>query len=130
VETFAEFLGETGWQRSQIDRVFCHQVGAAHRKQLLEALGLDLDRDFSTLQWLGNTGSVALPLTMALGCQSGWIHREDQIALLGIGSGINCLMLAARWQESRIGGTIPEENTMVCAGGAKHGVGQANLDRL
>jgi 3-oxoacyl-[acyl-carrier-protein] synthase-3 len=130
VETFAELLRETGWHRGQIDRVFCHQVGEAHRKQMLSALGLELDRDFSTLQWLGNTGSVALPITMALGCQSGRVDRRDQIALLGIGSGINCLMLSALWQESLIGGTIPEDITLDSADGLKYGVGQANLDRL
>ena len=29
------------WQREQIQQTFCHQVGRAHRKLMLEALGLD-----------------------------------------------------------------------------------------
>jgi 3-oxoacyl-[acyl-carrier-protein] synthase-3 len=112
--TFEDLLRETGWQPADIDRVFCHQVGAAHRRLMLESLGLQLDQDFSTLEWLGNTGSVALPTAMAIGCQTGAVGCDQRVALLGIGSGINCLMLAARWQESRIGGTIPRGTTAEC----------------
>ncbi len=113
-ETFQEFLQETGWQRDEIDRVFCHQVGSAHRKRMLESLGLGTHLDFATLQWLGNTGSVALPTTLAIGCQTGFVRADDQIAILGIGSGINCLMLAAQWRESLIGGTIPDDMAAEC----------------
>ncbi len=100
--TFERFLEQTGWDRTQIDRTFCHQVGLAHRKAMLEALNVDIQRDFSTVRWLGNTGSVALPVTMAIGCQTGFVQPQDQIAMLGIGSGINCLMIGVQWQESRV----------------------------
>jgi 3-oxoacyl-[acyl-carrier-protein] synthase-3 len=67
VATFQQFLAEADWNHDDVHRTFCHQVGTAHRKLLLESLGLDPNRDFTTLEWLGNTGSVALPLTMAIG---------------------------------------------------------------
>ena len=54
-------------------------------------------RDFTTVEWLGNTGSVALPITMALGVEAGRVSAGDKIALLGIGSGINVLMLGVEW---------------------------------
>ena len=62
-----------------------------------EALGLDLARDFSTFETLGNTGSVALPATLALAAEAGAVKAGDRVALLGIGSGLNCLMLALEW---------------------------------
>jgi 3-oxoacyl-[acyl-carrier-protein] synthase-3 len=102
VATFETFLRQTGWRREQIQRTVCHQVGAGHRKAMLEALGIDIERDFSSVHWLGNTGSVALPVTMALACQSGFVQADQRVAMLGIGSGINCLMLAVQWQESRV----------------------------
>jgi 3-oxoacyl-[acyl-carrier-protein] synthase-3 len=102
VDTFESFLAAAAWQRDDVDRIVCHQVGAAHRKMMLEALGLDPQRDFATLHWLGNTGSVAAPITLAIACQHGLLQRDNNVALLGIGSGINCLMLAANWQESRV----------------------------
>jgi 3-oxoacyl-[acyl-carrier-protein] synthase-3 len=103
-ETFAEFLAAAGWQRDDIHRTFCHQVGVAHRKLMFEALGLDPTIDFSTVETLGNTGSAALPLTMALGIEQGRVRPGDRIAMLGIGSGINCLMLAAEWQTASVVG--------------------------
>jgi 3-oxoacyl-[acyl-carrier-protein] synthase III len=102
VETFKDFLIETGWSYDDIGKTFCHQVGSAHRKMMLEALGLDPAADYATLQWLGNTGSVALPITMAVGLEQGFVQPGENIGLLGIGSGINCLMLAVQWQRSLV----------------------------
>jgi 3-oxoacyl-[acyl-carrier-protein] synthase-3 len=100
VETFRRFLGVAGWEPEDIHRTFCHQVGAAHRKLMLESLGLNPANDFATLETLGNTGAAALPVTMAIGIEQGLLHRGDRVALLGIGSGINCQMLAVEWQKS------------------------------
>jgi len=101
-ETFARFLDDTGWTAGEIHKTFCHQVGLAHRRLLLEALKLDPAADFTTVQWLGNTGAAALPVTLALGAERGHIAAGDHVALLGIGSGINSLMVAAEWQTSDI----------------------------
>jgi acyl-CoA:acyl-CoA alkyltransferase len=104
VATFRRFLGNARWDLQDIDKTFCHQVGGAHRKLMLESLGLPPRNDFATFPWLGNTGSVALPITMAVGLESGHVHPDDNVALLGIGSGINCLMLAVNWQRSIVSG--------------------------
>ena len=98
--TFEAFLRATGWSRDDIHKTFCHQVGVAHRKLMFEKLRLDASNDYTTVQWLGNTGSAALPVTMALGCENGQLSAGDNVAMLGIGSGINCLMLAVQWQRS------------------------------
>jgi acyl-CoA:acyl-CoA alkyltransferase len=92
-ETFALFLAALGWRADEISKSVCHQVGRAHRKLILEGLGLDIERDYSTLEYLGNTGSVAVPVTAALALESGHVAAGDRLALLGIGSGINVLML-------------------------------------
>ncbi|HEV7222292.1 MAG TPA: 3-oxoacyl-ACP synthase III [Pirellulales bacterium] len=99
---FGAFLDELGWERNQIDKTFCHQVGVAHRKLLFDALGLSPKLDFSTVEFLGNTGSVAVPITAALGIERGHLAQGDQVALLGIGSGINVLMLAVDWRRAAV----------------------------
>jgi 3-oxoacyl-[acyl-carrier-protein] synthase-3 len=91
---FDAFLNETGWSRDDISKTVCHQVGSAHQKLLLKTLGLDAQRDFTTYQTLGNTGSVALPITLAKALEAGHLKPGDRAALLGIGSGINVLMMA------------------------------------
>src|SRR5262249_41220849 len=105
-QTFHRFLAAAGWEPDDIDRTFCHQVGIAHRKLMFESLGLNPAIDFATLESLGNTGSAALPITMARGIENGCLQKGDHVAMLGIGSGINCLMLAVDWQQSRTGARI------------------------
>jgi 3-oxoacyl-[acyl-carrier-protein] synthase-3 len=86
-----------GWKNQDVDKVICHQVGHIHRRLLYETLELDLKKDFSTLEYLGNTGSAALPVTLAIGEEKGAIYKGDTVALLGIGSGLNCLMMGVEW---------------------------------
>lgn len=96
-DTWQGFVSDVGWDRESFDRFICHQVGSTHRRKLYDALGLDLQRDYSTFETLGNTGSVALPATLAAAVEAGEIKRGDKVGLLGIGSGLNCLMLAVEW---------------------------------
>jgi len=95
--TFADFLDELGWRLSDVHKTFCHQVGRAHQKLLLERLNLDPTVDYSTYPWLGNTGSVALPITAAIGIENGHVQPGDNVALMGIGSGISTIMLGINW---------------------------------
>ena len=96
-KTFELFLKELGWSRGDIDKTICHQVGVAHRKLLFETLGLSESLDFSTFETLGNTGAAALPMTMAIAAAQGHFAAGDRVAMLGIGSGINCQMLGVEW---------------------------------
>lgn len=94
---FERLLDQVGWRRTDVSRTFCHQVGSAHRKMMLGELGLPLERDYATLEWLGNTGAAALPATLSLGLENGVVEPGEKVALLGIGSGVNCLMMAVEW---------------------------------
>lgn len=91
-ETWGDLQAATGG--AKFDRVVTHQVGSAHRRALLEGVGLPLERDFPTAPTLGNIGSVSLPLTFARAREAGFIQSGHRTALLGIGSGLNCLMMA------------------------------------
>jgi 3-oxoacyl-[acyl-carrier-protein] synthase III len=93
-ETWRDFTAEQG---TAFDRFICHQVGSTHRRKLYETLGLDLAQDFSTFETLGNTGSVALPATLGAAVDAGAVQEGQRVGLLGIGSGLNCLMLALEW---------------------------------
>lgn len=98
--TFDDFLRELGWAVGDIQKTFCHQVGRAHQRLLFETLGLDPQIDYATLEHLGNTGSVALPTTAAIGIEGGHLKPNDRVAMLGIGSGINVIMLGLEWQRT------------------------------
>ncbi len=103
--TFEQLLAD-GAQREQIDKSVCHQVGGAHRRLMLETLQLPEPQDFTTFSWLGNTGSVALPTALALGLQSGFVKPGERVALLGIGSGINSVMMTTQWNAPLVAGEL------------------------
>lgn len=96
-ETWQEFKKVMQWEQKDIDRAYCHQVGEVHRDRMMEATDLDPARDFSTYPFLGNTGSAALPLTMAMGLERDPPKPGEHIAMLGIGSGLSSVMLGTRW---------------------------------
>jgi 3-oxoacyl-[acyl-carrier-protein] synthase III len=95
--TWAEFLPEVGWKDTDVDRVICHQVGSAHQSAILKTLGISLHKDFTTYEFLGNMGTVSLPLTAAVADERDILSAGDRVAMLGIGSGLNCLMLGVDW---------------------------------
>lgn len=98
--TWNRFQTELDWSTADVQKVFTHQVGKAHRKLLLDRLGIPPEIDFPTVEFLGNTGAVALPTAFALGVERGHISPGDRIALLGIGSGLSSIMLGVEWQST------------------------------
>jgi len=101
-DCFPRFLSAVGWSADDIDKTICHQISRAHRKALFAGLELDERIDFSTVEFLGNTGSAALPITAAMAAEQGHLQPGDSVAFLGIGSGINVVMLGIDWQRSLV----------------------------
>lgn len=99
-ETWDATKARLGWTNESADKYFTHQVGKAHRQLLLERLQLSPERDYPTVEFLGNTGAAALPTAAALGLQAGHVQTGERIALLGIGSGLNSVMLGLEWQRT------------------------------
>lgn len=92
-----DFLREFNGHPDDFQQFFCHQVGRAHATLLFESLGLDPDKNFETLPFLGNVGSVSAPITFAMGVEQGALQEGQCGAILGIGSGINSCMLRIDW---------------------------------
>ena len=95
--TFDDFLRELEWTRDDVMRFVTHQVGAAHRRLLIETLALDPERDSPTVETLGNIGSASLPISLSLAVEAGRITPGQNVALFGIGSGLHCMMLGLEW---------------------------------
>ena len=87
------------WTNETVNKSFSHQVGKAHRKLMYESLGLDQSLDYPTVETLGNTGAAALPMAAALGIENGHLSAGDKVAMLGIGSGLNSIMLGMEWKK-------------------------------
>jgi 3-oxoacyl-[acyl-carrier-protein] synthase III len=102
-------LAEQNWQKArdsfpwdplESDHFITHQVGEAHRRLLVQTLGLTLEKTPQYYQSYGNTGSVALPWALALAAAENGgtgIQRGQRVALLGIGSGLGSLIMGVIW---------------------------------
>ncbi len=97
MRTWQAFLGEMNWGVEDVDRVICHQVGSEHQKQILKLIGVSEEKDYVTYPFLGNIGTVSLPITAALADERGELKKGDNVGFLGIGSGLNCIMVGVKW---------------------------------
>lgn len=97
VKTWTLLLQELGWGKDIVDKVISHQVGKSHRASILKSLNLPDHMDYKTFEYLGNIGTVSLPLSAGMAGERGFLQRGDQVGLLGIGSGLNCLMMGLEW---------------------------------
>ncbi|MFK7822987.1 MAG: 3-oxoacyl-ACP synthase III [Oligoflexales bacterium] len=95
--TWEYFKQHLGWDNSTPDYIFNHQVSRSHQSKVFNLLGLDERKAFFDMQTLGNTGTVATPLSLSLQEEKGTFKSGDLLALLGIGSGLNCMMLGVQW---------------------------------
>lgn len=97
VSTWHSFLDTMRWTANDVNKIITHQVGKAHRSSFMQTLKLDETKDFSSFPNLGNIGTVSLPITLQLANEAGFIKKGDKVSLLGIGSGLNCMMLGVEW---------------------------------
>ncbi len=97
VETFKKFLEDFNLSPESIDKFIGHQVGAIHHQSFYKALGIDIKKDFPTFPFLGNIGTVSLPITAAIADERDFLNSGDFVCFIGVGSGLNCLVMGIEW---------------------------------
>lgn len=95
--TWELFKREFNFQNDDFKHLFSHQVSKSHQEKVFECLKLDSSKGYNDLETLGNTGSVAAPLSLALRDEENNLIPGDRVAMLGIGSGLNCMMMGVEW---------------------------------
>jgi 3-oxoacyl-[acyl-carrier-protein] synthase-3 len=95
--TFNKAGKELGWRSEDLDQFILHQVSAVHTAKLIELLGLDDRKVYKIFPEYGNVGPAAIPITLSKALDEGRIHKNDRVALMGIGSGLNCAMMEISW---------------------------------
>jgi 3-oxoacyl-[acyl-carrier-protein] synthase-3 len=86
-----------GWVATELDQFVIHQVSKVHTDSLVKLLGLDPDKVHAIYPEMGNIGPASVPIVLAKAAELGKINRGDRVALLGIGSGLNCAMAEVVW---------------------------------
>lgn len=96
-KTLALAENELGWAVDEIDEVVMHQVGATHSKSVLKKMNIAPDKTHLIFEKYGNIGPAAIPITLAKSNELGRLKQDDFVALLGIGSGLNCTVMELKW---------------------------------
>jgi 3-oxoacyl-[acyl-carrier-protein] synthase-3 len=95
--TWADVSDLLGWARADVRTFAMHQVGKAHHDTVVRQLGVDPGCAPQIYPWMGNIGACGVPTTAILASQQGHYRAGDRLALMGIGSGLNCVMLGMTW---------------------------------
>ena len=95
--TWERALDLFGWSVDRFDQFVLHQVSRVHTDQLCATLGIDTERCYKIYPEWGNVGPAGVPLTLSMAVEAGQIKKGDRVALLGIGSGLNCSMSELIW---------------------------------
>lgn len=96
-ETYADASAAFGWTDGAVDEYVLHQVSRVHTESLLALLGIDPARALAIYPEYGNIGPAALPVVLSTLDDRGRLRPGSRIALLGIGSGLNCAMSEIVW---------------------------------
>lgn len=85
------------WGPDNIDIYAPHQVSIKHTQSLCESVGIDIDKVYLSIQTTGNIGPAGVPVSIKMAEEDGRLKSGDHLALLGIGSGLNCMMMSIDW---------------------------------
>lgn len=86
-----------GWAVDDHDHYVQHQVSKGHAEKFAGILGLDLDKVYRLYPTYGNVGPAGIAIVLSKLAKEGIAAAGDRIAMMGIGSGINCTMAEVIW---------------------------------
>ena len=96
-QTWQATCSALGWVAAELDQFVIHQVSKVHTETLVNVLGLDPSKVHAIYPNMGNIGPASVPIVLAKAMEEGKLRKGDRIALLGIGSGLNCSMAEVVW---------------------------------
>ncbi|MBD3827007.1 MULTISPECIES: 3-oxoacyl-ACP synthase III [Stenotrophomonas] len=96
-KTFGAAREALGWAVDELDQFVIHQVSQPHTAAFIKNFGIDPKKVMTIFGEHGNIGPASVPIVLSKLKQLGKLKKGDRIALLGIGSGLNCSMAEVVW---------------------------------
>lgn len=96
-KTFIAAKLALGWAVDELDQFVIHQVSQVHTAAFIKAFGIDPKKVLTIFGEHGNIGPASVPIVLSKLKELGRLKKGDRIALLGIGSGLNCSMAEVVW---------------------------------
>ena len=96
-KTFVAAKLALGWVVEEMDEFVIHQVSQVHTAAFIKAFGIDPKKVLTIFGEHGNIGPASVPIVLSKLREMGRLKKGDRVALLGIGSGLNCSMAEVVW---------------------------------
>jgi len=96
-KTFIAARLALGWAVEELDQFVIHQVSKVHTEAFIKAFGIDPKKVLTIFNEHGNIGPASVPIVLSKLKELGRLKKGDRVALLGIGSGLNCSMAEVVW---------------------------------
>ena len=96
-KTFLAAKIALGWVVEELDEFVIHQVSQVHTQAFINAFGIDPKKVLTIFGEHGNIGPASVPIVLSKLREMGRLKKGDRVALLGIGSGLNCSMAEVVW---------------------------------
>ena len=81
----------------KIDFIVMHQANLRLIEYLVRKLGLGMEKTYTNVTRVGNSGSASLAVALSEAVQNGLIHRGDRVVLAGVGAGFNFAASVWTW---------------------------------
>jgi len=95
--TFEVAKTKLGWVVGEMDEFVIHQVSKVHTAAFTKAMGIDPRKVMTIFGEHGNIGPASVPIVLSKLREMGRLKKGSRVALLGIGSGLNCSMAEVEW---------------------------------
>ena len=96
-KTWAAAKIALGWVAEEMDEFVIHQVSQVHTAAFVKAFGINPKKVLTIFNEHGNIGPASVPIVLSKLREMGRLKKGSRIALLGIGSGLNCSMAEVVW---------------------------------
>jgi 3-oxoacyl-[acyl-carrier-protein] synthase-3 len=96
-KTWAAAKQALGWVSEELDEFVIHQVSQVHTAAFVKAFGIDPKKVLTIFGEHGNIGPASVPIVLSKLREMGRLKKGSRVALLGIGSGLNCSMAEVVW---------------------------------
>jgi 3-oxoacyl-[acyl-carrier-protein] synthase-3 len=97
VKTWKKAVKELGWTADRHDHYAQHQVSRSHAEKFASVIGLDWKKIYKLYPEYGNIGPAGIAIVLSKLQKEGRVRLGEKIAMMGIGSGINCSMAEVVW---------------------------------
>jgi len=96
-KTFQAARAALGWVADEMDEFVIHQISRVHTAAFVDLLGIDPKKVLTVFPEFGNVGPASIAIALSKLSETGRLVKGKRVAMLGIGSGLNCSMAEVVW---------------------------------